>query len=125
MFYVCLFVTFVDFITFQGQGGPSGPLGGPGSQVCILFFAYVNTRFLSIKAHVCVCACDMFYNRDLVETRTITKLGFSSLKEITNYLRLFSIFQLNFFSETKMMNGLKFKARETHDVNENILTFAR
>ena len=67
----------------------------------------------------------MFYNRDLVETRTITKLGFSSLKEITNYLRLFSIFQLNFFSETKMMNGLKFKARETHDVNENILTFAR
>ena len=47
---------------------------------------------------------------------------------------LSSTFQLNFLSETKMMNVLKFKTRETvtttspfytHDVTENISTFSR
>ena len=67
------------------------------------------------------------------------KLGFPSLREITNPLTstLFLVsgyFLWIFLSETKMMNGLKFKTRlrndnvavlHTHDVTESISTFAR
>ena len=57
----------------------------------------------------------------LREMCIIDGIGYASLREITNYtdgeflvkVILSSNFQLNFLSETKMVNGLKFKTRET------------
>ena len=71
----------------------------------------LHTCMISICRRFCTVDTDLKQTRTVTVIRLYNKLGFSSF--IKNYSRSRSYLILNFLSETKRMNGLKFKTRET------------
>ena len=102
------------------------------SHECILLPSHVYNMHQDTKSARLIAVCK----------RSLTKIGFSSLREITNYWRprcswlrlLSSIHELNFFSwdkdeewfwNLKREKPQRQRRRSTHDVTENISTFSR